>query len=148
MMIGPLACGGTAARRRLDHKETIRGVDRQRMQQHRREQGKGRGRRTDRARERDDGRERGARPFRQPAKGELEFIHVTSSRIHYDTREDPRGGFMKPVRTVVGLALLTLLVDVAAGVARQTATPYVVVGTPTELGLAGYAKILCSAVFV
>src|SRR5438128_7391703 len=26
--------------------------------------------------------------------------------------------------------------------------PYTVVGTPTELGLAGYAKILCSAVFV
>ena len=55
---------------------------------------------------------------------------------------------MKPARTVVGLALLALLAGVAAGVARQTATPYVVVGTPTELGLAGYAKILCSAVFV
>ncbi len=27
-------------------------------------------------------------------------------------------------------------------------SPYVVVGTPTELGLAGYAKVLCSAVFV
>ena len=55
---------------------------------------------------------------------------------------------MKPARTVVGLALLAVLAGAAAGVARQTATPYVVVGTPTELGLAGYAKILCSAVFV
>src|SRR5213596_1078666 len=63
------------------------------------------------------------------------------------------GGFMKPAQTVVGLALalLALLAATTVGVARQTATPhprYVVVGTPTELGLAGYAKILCSAVFV
>jgi CubicO group peptidase (beta-lactamase class C family) len=57
------------------------------------------------------------------------------------------GGFMKPARSVVGLVLLAFLAG-AAGVARQTATPYVVIGTPTELGLAGYAKILCSAVFV
>src|SRR5947209_3834477 len=61
------------------------------------------------------------------------------------------GGFMKPARIVVGLALLALLAGVTAGVARQTPTQppaYVVVGTPTELGLAGYAKILWSAVFV
>src|SRR5438445_13810172 len=55
---------------------------------------------------------------------------------------------MKPARTVVGLAFLALLGATTAGLAPQTPTPYVVVGTPTDLGLAGYAKILCSAVFV
>jgi CubicO group peptidase (beta-lactamase class C family) len=61
------------------------------------------------------------------------------------------GGFMKPARIVVGLALLALVTGATAGVARQAATQrsnYAVVGTPTELGLAGYAKVLCSAVFV
>jgi CubicO group peptidase (beta-lactamase class C family) len=58
---------------------------------------------------------------------------------------------MSLTRTVVGLAFVALSVAATAGVARQTRTQpsaYVVVGTPTELGLAGYAKVLCSAVFV
>src|SRR5438034_6701966 len=56
---------------------------------------------------------------------------------------------MRPARIV--LSLVAVVSGITAGVARQTSTQppaYVVVGTPTELGLAGYAKILCSAVFV
>ena len=50
-------------------------------------------------------------------------------------------------------ALVALLVTLAAAgtttVARQrTPANYIPIGTPVELGLAGYAKVLCSAVFV
>ncbi len=61
---------------------------------------------------------------------------------------------MRPVRTLVLLAALGTAAWLAAApaiLARQVASPTPVpvpVGTPTELGLAGYAKILCSAVFV
>jgi CubicO group peptidase (beta-lactamase class C family) len=47
------------------------------------------------------------------------------------------------LRTLVAAIAAVLLQT--AGVQRPTPVP---VGTPTELGLAGYAKILCSAVFV
>ena len=53
--------------------------------------------------------------------------------------------------SAVTVALVIFFPRAYAAVARQsTAKPsaYTVVGTPTELGLAGYAKILCSAVFV
>jgi hypothetical protein len=48
---------------------------------------------------------------------------------------------MRFARTFVFLAALGILV------APQD-TKYTVVGTPTELGLAGYANILCGAVFI
>ena len=48
---------------------------------------------------------------------------------------------MRSARTFVFLAALVVLV------APQD-TKYTVVGTPTELGLAGYANILCGAVFI
>jgi CubicO group peptidase (beta-lactamase class C family) len=60
---------------------------------------------------------------------------------------------MRPGRIMAVLRVVALAAAIGstALIARQTATPpsaYTVVGTPTELGLAGYAKILCSAVFV
>jgi CubicO group peptidase (beta-lactamase class C family) len=51
---------------------------------------------------------------------------------------------------LVSIAILCLACEVSAP-ARQTARPasaYAPQGTPIELGLAGYAKVLCSAVFV
>jgi CubicO group peptidase (beta-lactamase class C family) len=45
--------------------------------------------------------------------------------------------------------LAALLITTATSVARQrTVANYIPSGTPVELGLAGYAKVLCSAVFV
>src|SRR5437899_2647444 len=63
---------------------------------------------------------------------------------------------MRPARTIIPLGIVATAVVFAVSlsaalVARQAAKEalaYTVVGTPTELGLAGYAKILCSAVFV
>ena len=55
------------------------------------------------------------------------------------------------ITPVLRLVALVAAIGSTALIARQTATPpsaYTVVGTPTELGLAGYAKIMCSAVFV
>ena len=44
----------------------------------------------------------------------------------------------------------TVLTSLAAivGQAQPSSSPYAPAGTPIELGLAGYAKVLCSAVFV
>ena len=67
---------------------------------------------------------------------------------------------MRPARIVVApwivaLGIVSGICGVVSGsaslVTRQAAKEacaYTVAGTPTELGLAGYAKILCSAVFV
>jgi hypothetical protein len=51
---------------------------------------------------------------------------------------------------LISIAVLSLACGASAP-ARQAARPasaYAPQGTPTELGLAGYAKVLCSAVFV
>ena len=51
---------------------------------------------------------------------------------------------------LVSIAILCLACEVSVP-ARQAARPasaYAPQGTPTELGIAGYAKVLCSAVFV
>jgi CubicO group peptidase (beta-lactamase class C family) len=54
----------------------------------------------------------------------------------------------RPARALAAL-LATALLAAAAVAARQTARPVPApVGTHAELGLAGYAKVLCSAVFV
>jgi CubicO group peptidase (beta-lactamase class C family) len=57
---------------------------------------------------------------------------------------------MTPARIIITLSTVALLTRSTAQPAPQVVQqpPYTVVGTPTELGLAGYAKILCSAVFV
>jgi CubicO group peptidase (beta-lactamase class C family) len=58
---------------------------------------------------------------------------------------------MRPARTFVllgTLAATTLFFDASAPVVAGQDAKYTVVGTPTELGLAGYANILCGAVFV
>lgn len=47
---------------------------------------------------------------------------------------------------VVPAALLS--VAAVSGQAPRSSSPYAPAGTPIELGLAGYAKVLCSAVFV
>ncbi len=46
------------------------------------------------------------------------------------------------------LVCLLVAAAFAAGQASESSSRYQVAGTPTELGLAGYAKVLCSAVFV
>ena len=49
---------------------------------------------------------------------------------------------------VVVFAIAAIGFVAAAQAPKPLASPYVPEGTPAELGLAGYAKILCSAVFV
>ena len=51
-----------------------------------------------------------------------------------------------PVALVLGARRSEMTADAQTG--ATAATPSVVVGTPTELGLQGYAKVICSAVFV
>jgi CubicO group peptidase (beta-lactamase class C family) len=46
------------------------------------------------------------------------------------------------------IALLVTLLSAAAVARQRTQTNYIPAGSPLELGLAGYAKVLCSAVFV
>jgi CubicO group peptidase (beta-lactamase class C family) len=46
------------------------------------------------------------------------------------------------------LAVLIDFAGICAGQTARTPSPYMPVGTSVELGLAGYAKVLCSAVFV
>jgi CubicO group peptidase (beta-lactamase class C family) len=46
------------------------------------------------------------------------------------------------------LAVLIDFAGICVGQTAGTRSPYMPAGTPVELGLAGYAKVLCSAVFV
>jgi len=52
------------------------------------------------------------------------------------------------IAVVAACTIVSVTPTGTAQVAKPLAPPYVPEGTPAELGLAGYAKILCSAVFV
>lgn len=55
---------------------------------------------------------------------------------------------MRCRRLIFTLGIAAIGIAVEAQAPQPLAPPYVPEGTPLELGLAGYAKILCSAVFV